>query len=82
MSLHLLVYRLAVRISQEDNTAFLQRKVMDTKQQLPELETYNKVEQQIKDTLDLDINELPRLKRGTVESVVILKRRQANKKES
>ena len=55
---------------------------MDTKQQLPELETYNKVEQQIKDTLDLDINELPRLKRGTVESVVILKRRQANKKES
>ena len=82
MALNLLAHEISVQISGEDNTSFFRRKVMDTKQQLPQLETYNKVEQQIKDTLDLDINELPRLKRGTVESVVILKRRQANKKES
>ena len=51
---------------------------MDIKQQLPQLETYNKVEQQIKEALDLDINECPRLKRVNGALIVIHKRRQGN----
>ena len=54
---------------------------MDNKQQLPQLETYNEVDQNIKEALDLDINECPRLKRGTVAPVLIHKRQQSKKKE-
>ena len=52
---------------------------MDTEQQLPQLETYNKVEKQIKEAFDLDINERPRLKRGAGAPIVIHKRQHANK---
>ena len=54
---------------------------MDTNQQLPQLETYNKDEQQIKEVLDLDLNDHSRLKRGTGLPIVIHKRRKANEKE-
>ena len=47
---------------------------MDIKQQLPQLETYNKVEKKIKESPDLDLNERPRLKRGTGVPIVIHKR--------
>ena len=53
---------------------------MDTEQQLPQLETYNKVEKKIKEAFDLDINERPRLKRGAGAPIVIHKRLQAKKK--
>ena len=54
---------------------------MDNKQQLPQLETYNVVDQNIKEALDLDLNECPRLKSGTVAPVLIHKRQQAKKKD-
>ena len=74
MTIGLLAHGLALRISQEENTSFLQKRVMDTKQQLPQLETYNKVEKKIKESPDLDLNERPRLKRGTGVPIVIHKR--------
>ena len=52
---------------------------MDTEQQVPQLETYNKVEKKIKEAFDLDINERPRLKRGAGAPIVIHKRLQAKK---
>ena len=79
MVLGLLSHGLAVRISQEDDTDFLQREVMDTNQQLTQLETYNEVEKQIKEALKLDNNERPGLKRGTGAPIVIHKRQHANK---
>ena len=78
MALDLLAHRLSVRISWEENTKFLQREVMDTEQKLPQLETYNKFEQEIKEALDLDINERPRLKMVTGVPIVIHKRQQGN----
>ena len=54
---------------------------MDTEQQLPQLETYNKVRQQIKEALNLDLNELQEFKRGTWAPILIQKRRQENKEE-
>ena len=51
---------------------------MDTEQKLPQLETYNKFEQEIKEALDLDINERPRLKMVTGVPIVIHKRQQGN----
>ena len=82
MALDLLAHGLAVRISQEENTSFLQREAMDTKHQLPQLETYSKVDQKIKEALDWDLNDSPGLIRVTMETIVIHKRRQANEKES
>ena len=81
MTIGLLAHGLALRISQEENTSFLQKRVMDTKQQLPQLETYNKVRQQIKEALNLDLNELQEFKRGTWAPILIQKRRQENKEE-
>ena len=81
MVLGLLSHGLAVRISREDDTDFLQREVMDTNQQLTQLETYNKVEKQIKEALKLDNNERPGLKRGTGAPIVVQKTKQENEKE-
>ena len=74
MALDLLAHRLSVRISWEENTKFLQREVMDTEQKLPQLETYNKFDQEIKEALDLYLNERPSLKRETRAPIVIHKR--------
>ena len=76
----LLAHGLAVRISREENTAFLQRKVMDNYQQLPQLETYNKVDQKNKEALDLDLNDRSGLKRGTGAPIVIHNRQHEKKK--
>ena len=46
MALDLLAHGIAVRISREDNRIFLLREEEGTKQQLPQLETYNEVKQQ------------------------------------
>ena len=63
MALGLLAHGLAVRILPEENIAYLRGEAMDTKKQLPQLETYNKVEQQMEEAPDLYINDRPRLKR-------------------
>ena len=47
---------------------------MDTEQKLPQLETYNKFDQEIKEALDLYLNESPSLKRETRAPIVIHKR--------
>ena len=54
---------------------------MDTEHKLPQIETYNKFEQKIKDPLDLDINDRTRSKRETGVPIVIHKMQQANGKE-
>ena len=51
---------------------------MDIYQHLPQLETYNKVEQQTKEALDLDLNECPGLKGGTGAPIVIHNSQQEN----
>ena len=54
---------------------------MGTKKHLSQLETHNRFEQKNKESLYLDFNESPRLKRGTGSTIVIHNRQQANKKE-
>ena len=54
---------------------------MDNYQQLPQLETYNKVDQKIKEALDLDLNDRSGLKRGTGAPIVIHNRQHEKKRE-
>ena len=47
MALNLLAHGLAVRLSKEDKKLILQREVIDTENQLPQLEIYNNDEKKI-----------------------------------